>query len=204
MWSARAGAEVMKPLATPVLGGMISSLLHVLVVTPVIFYWMRARRLPPEDSPPGLPGFETRASHARAMTIGAVAVVLALVVGWIQWGSKSASTPSAGLTEIRSVTSGDMRVVLLSAESALEQGRSEFTIEFRNASGTLVDVGTVTGAASMYMPGMPMSGGLRIEKGTVPGRYRAVGDFAMSGAWQFTIEWQGTSPGTAAFEGVVR
>ena len=26
MWSTRAGAEVMKPLATPVLGGMVSSL----------------------------------------------------------------------------------------------------------------------------------------------------------------------------------
>src|SRR5437764_10247302 len=34
MWSARTGAEVMKPLATPVLGGMVSSLLHVLIVTP--------------------------------------------------------------------------------------------------------------------------------------------------------------------------
>jgi Cu(I)/Ag(I) efflux system membrane protein CusA/SilA len=45
MWSTSAGSEVMKPLATPVLGGMVSSLLHVLVVTPVIFYWLRERRL---------------------------------------------------------------------------------------------------------------------------------------------------------------
>lgn len=45
MWSASAGAEVMKPLATPVLGGMLSSLLHVLIVTPVIFFWLRARKL---------------------------------------------------------------------------------------------------------------------------------------------------------------
>jgi copper/silver efflux system protein len=45
MWSARTGAEVMKPLATPVLGGMVSSLLHVLVVTPVIFTWLREREL---------------------------------------------------------------------------------------------------------------------------------------------------------------
>jgi copper/silver efflux system protein len=45
MWSTSAGAEVMKPLATPVLGGMVSSLLHVLVVTPVIFFWLRERRL---------------------------------------------------------------------------------------------------------------------------------------------------------------
>lgn len=45
MWSTRAGAEVMKPLATPVLGGMISSLVHVLIVTPVIFLWLRERQM---------------------------------------------------------------------------------------------------------------------------------------------------------------
>ncbi|HQX55425.1 MAG TPA: CusA/CzcA family heavy metal efflux RND transporter [Pyrinomonadaceae bacterium] len=48
MWSTSAGAEVMKPLATPVLGGMVSSLLHVLVVTPVIFYWIHERKLKKE------------------------------------------------------------------------------------------------------------------------------------------------------------
>src|SRR5438128_1577230 len=45
MWSTSAGSEVMKPLATPVLGGMVSSLLHVLIVTPVIFFWLREREL---------------------------------------------------------------------------------------------------------------------------------------------------------------
>jgi copper/silver efflux system protein len=45
MWSTRTGAEVMKPLATPVIGGMVSSLVHVLIVTPVIFYWLRRRAL---------------------------------------------------------------------------------------------------------------------------------------------------------------
>jgi copper/silver efflux system protein len=41
MLSTGAGSELMKPLATPVFGGMVSSLVHVLIVTPVIFYWMR-------------------------------------------------------------------------------------------------------------------------------------------------------------------
>jgi Cu(I)/Ag(I) efflux system membrane protein CusA/SilA len=43
MWSTRTGAEVMKPLATPIIGGMISSLLHILIVTPVIFLWLHSR-----------------------------------------------------------------------------------------------------------------------------------------------------------------
>jgi Cu(I)/Ag(I) efflux system membrane protein CusA/SilA len=45
MWSDSTGAEVMKPVATPVLGGIVSSLAHVLLVTPVIFFWLREREL---------------------------------------------------------------------------------------------------------------------------------------------------------------
>jgi len=44
-WSNRVGSEVIRPLATPVLGGMVSSLAHVLIVTPVIFLWLREREL---------------------------------------------------------------------------------------------------------------------------------------------------------------
>jgi Cu(I)/Ag(I) efflux system membrane protein CusA/SilA len=42
----------MKPLATPVLGGMVSSLAHVLLVTPVIFYWLRERELRRDERAP--------------------------------------------------------------------------------------------------------------------------------------------------------
>jgi Cu(I)/Ag(I) efflux system membrane protein CusA/SilA len=45
MWSHRTGSEVMQPLATPILGGMLSSLLHILIVTPVVFLWIRTRLL---------------------------------------------------------------------------------------------------------------------------------------------------------------
>ncbi len=45
MWSDRVGSEVMKPLAAPVIGGMLSSLVHILVVTPVIFAWLRRREI---------------------------------------------------------------------------------------------------------------------------------------------------------------
>jgi copper/silver efflux system protein len=53
MWSTSAGSEIMKPLATPVLGGMVSSLLHVLIVTPVIFYWIQLNRLKSEKKERG-------------------------------------------------------------------------------------------------------------------------------------------------------
>lgn len=50
MWSTSSGAEVMKPLAAPVLGGMVSSLVHVLIVTPVIFSLIRERALKKEKA----------------------------------------------------------------------------------------------------------------------------------------------------------
>jgi Cu(I)/Ag(I) efflux system membrane protein CusA/SilA len=44
-WSSRTGVEVMQPLAAPVVGGMLSSLIHILVVTPVIFAMLHERKL---------------------------------------------------------------------------------------------------------------------------------------------------------------
>ncbi|HZF12367.1 MAG TPA: efflux RND transporter permease subunit, partial [Thermoanaerobaculia bacterium] len=41
MWSTATGSEVAKPIATPVLGGMLSSLVHVLIVTPVIWTMLK-------------------------------------------------------------------------------------------------------------------------------------------------------------------
>ena len=52
MWSSRAGSEVMQPLATPVIGGVLSSLVHILIVTPVIFAWLRERELKKKPTVP--------------------------------------------------------------------------------------------------------------------------------------------------------
>ena len=65
MWSTSAGSEVMKPLATPVLGGMVSSLLHVLIVTPVIFFWLRERQLKKQEVATDEFSYETSAVDVR-------------------------------------------------------------------------------------------------------------------------------------------
>jgi copper/silver efflux system protein len=62
MWSHSTGAEVMKPLATPVLGGMVSSLGLVLIVTPVLFYWLREREIRKAEAEGAI---EERASARR-------------------------------------------------------------------------------------------------------------------------------------------
>ncbi len=45
MWSTGAGADVMKPLTAPMIGGLFTSAVHVLVVTPVLFVMMKERAL---------------------------------------------------------------------------------------------------------------------------------------------------------------
>ena len=45
LWSTGVGSDVMKPIATPIIGGMVTSTIHVLIVTPVIFYLMKARTI---------------------------------------------------------------------------------------------------------------------------------------------------------------
>jgi Cu(I)/Ag(I) efflux system membrane protein CusA/SilA len=45
LWSSGVGSDVMKPIAAPIIGGMVTSTIHVLIITPVIFYIMKVRAL---------------------------------------------------------------------------------------------------------------------------------------------------------------
>ncbi|MFO7707653.1 MAG: CusA/CzcA family heavy metal efflux RND transporter [Desulfobacterales bacterium] len=45
MWSAGVGADVMKPIAAPIIGGVVTSTLHVLIITPLIFAMVKERAL---------------------------------------------------------------------------------------------------------------------------------------------------------------
>jgi Cu(I)/Ag(I) efflux system membrane protein CusA/SilA len=207
MWSTRAGAEVMKPLATPVLGGMVSSLLHVLIVTPVLFFWIRERKLGLHHEP--LPQEERVAASPRAFLIGTGILALLAAGAFLVWRTSAPSGESsdagAGVA-VQTVRAGELDVVLLSPTGTLRQGRNVFTIELRRTgTDTLVDVGTLRASANMSMPGMVMSGGLQIAPTGVPGRYAATAEFGMAGAWQITIEWDGPAgKGSVTFKGDVQ
>jgi hypothetical protein len=200
MWSTRAGAEVMKPLATPVLGGMVSSLLHVLIVTPVIFFWIRERRLGLQEHVRG---------RRRGVAIAAGVVALIALTSFVVWrtrpGGSEPTAQSAG-TVVQTIRAGDLDIALLSATGTLRQGRNSFTFEFRRAgTTTLVDVGTVRARANMPMPGMVMSGGLQVTPTGVAGRYAATAEFGMAGAWQMAIDWNGPAgQGSVNFQGGVQ
>jgi Cu(I)/Ag(I) efflux system membrane protein CusA/SilA len=45
LWSTGVGSDVMKPIAAPIVGGMITSTIHVLILVPVFFAWMKERSM---------------------------------------------------------------------------------------------------------------------------------------------------------------
>ena len=45
LWSTGVGSDIMKPIAAPIVGGMVTSTIHVLIITPVIFYLIKTRAL---------------------------------------------------------------------------------------------------------------------------------------------------------------
>ena len=45
LWQSGIGSDVMKPIAAPIVGGMITSTIHVLILVPVFFLAMKERAL---------------------------------------------------------------------------------------------------------------------------------------------------------------
>jgi Cu(I)/Ag(I) efflux system membrane protein CusA/SilA len=193
----------MKPLATPVLGGMVSSLIYVLVVTPVFFYWIQEYRLRPE---------QTEVAPSVAMPRWAPVLVVLLIAvasgGW--WlRERMAAQPQADVPAgavLQTVRSGDLAITLSNPRGELRAGANDFQIEFRSArTNTRVNVGVVRLNAAMTMPGMAMTGTTLVTPGERPGVYEAKGDFGMAGSWQMTLEWNGPAGrGSAAFNGSVQ
>ena len=60
LWESGIGSDVMKPIAAPIVGGMVTSTLSVMVLVPILFTMLKERalrrgtlygELPVEDSP---------------------------------------------------------------------------------------------------------------------------------------------------------
>ena len=203
MWSNRVGADVMKPLATPVLGGMVSSLIYVLIVTPVLFYWINEYRLRPVASPIAAPSFAVPRWAPAALVL---AIAIAGGGWWLR--ARMSAAPQADQTGavLQTVRAGDLAITLSNPTGELRQGANNFRIEFRSArTNAPVNVGDVRLNAAMTMPGMTMAGTTTVTQGDRPGTYEARGDFAMSGSWDMTLEWNGPAGrGSAAFKGSVQ
>ena len=87
---------------------------------------------------------------------------------------------------------GKLTIVLLNKTGELTQGQNAFIVQFKDSEGQPADVGDVQLGSSMSMPSMaPMSGDSQITPTGQTGIYKVASNFAMSGAWHFTLSWNG-------------
>ena len=136
--------------------------------------------------------------------LSVVSMMLFLILGSTGCGAKKVDTEN--LKEVAAHVVGDVAIVLLNSTGDLKQGQNEFVIQFRDPKGQPINVGDVQLGSSMSMPSMaPMSGDSEITPTGQTGTYRVKSNFAMSGAWHFTVSWTGPrGQGSTAFNSNVR
>ncbi len=137
-------------------------------------------------------------------TLSAVCVMFVLAIVVTSCNRSKVDTENLKPVETRKV--GNITVVLMNGTGELKQGQNDFIVQFRDQQGQAIDVGDVQLSSSMTMPSMaPMSGDSEITTTGQKGTYRVKSSFAMSGAWHFTISWNGPSgTGSTAFNTNVR
>jgi Cu(I)/Ag(I) efflux system membrane protein CusA/SilA len=196
--TSRAGTEVLKPLATPVLGGMVSSLVHVLLITPVIFFALHRRQatgIAAEVEPVAtFDAGQQRRAWWIWLTVG-VAVVATAASGywWNRTRQEDQALVVSGAAALRTVTASNMTITVYGLPGGPRVGRSRFVIAFSDtATHRPIDVGTVAADGTMTMPGMAMTAGLDARRLSGVGQYELEGEYKMGGAWTFTISWNGS------------
>jgi hypothetical protein len=131
-------------------------------------------------------------------------ILMMFILGLV--GCKNGKVDVSSLKPAATRTVGKVTVVLLNETGELTQGQNKFVVQFKDDQGQPVDVGDVQLGSSMSMPSMaPMSGDAEITPTGQPGIYKVMSNFAMSGAWHFTLSWNGPSGhGQTSFNSNVR
>ena len=212
MWSPtnQAGADVMKRIAAPMIGGVITSGILELLIYPAIYVIWRRHHLPQEtrdnmklSKPPaagtsevGPPEAKPSAKRRSFLKILLLVLLIAAVGagGYFAW-TKFAAKPGAGGPSGKPLATQNVNgltVTLIHPKGQLEHAMNEIIIEFRDtASGQLVDVGSVKFDLDMNMPGMVMHSSATIEPTGTPGQFRAKIKPDMAGDWMATLRYQG-------------
>jgi hypothetical protein len=138
--------------------------------------------------------------------LSAICVMSVVVVVLVSTGCNQNKVDTENLKPVATRSVGPVTVLLLNSSGELKQGQNDFVMQFKDDKGEVIDVGEVQLGSSMTMPSMaPMSGGSEITLTGQPGTYRVKSNFGMSGAWHFTVSWNGRyGQGHAAFNSNVR
>jgi len=199
MWSPalQAGADVMKRIATPMIGGVITSAILNLVLYPVIYVIWRRRELPSGGLVES--GTAVTTSQRRAITFKGLLrfLIVALIAAalfaggfaaWNWWSSRPESTAQIQGEPTATRTVGDLTVSLF---GDLHNGQSEVLVRFTDSNGQPKDVGEVKTNLNMNMPGMVMNSGGEVTRTNTAGVYRAKLQPQMGGDWVVKLSWQG-------------
>jgi hypothetical protein len=120
-------------------------------------------------------------------------VVLAILSGgaYFAWQKFGPAGRSISGTPFATQTVNGLTVTLIHPRGQLVYGKNDFLIEFRDANGELVDVGTVRFALDMNMPGMVMHNAATVKPTGKVGQYHASLKPDMAGDWTVKLEYDG-------------
>lgn len=218
MWSptTQAGADVMKRIAAPMIGGVITSAILELLIYPVIYVIWRRRHLPKDGITISAPYSnrevdQTLESQQRAhakpnwlkpllIIVLGMGVIVGVFYTWRYFIPKTVSTEGSSETPFSTQKVNGLTVNFISKNGQLQMGDNQFLIEFRNEQGQLVDVGDVKFDLDMNMPGMVMHSSASIKFSQKPGQYLAKIKPDMGGDWIAKLHFSGPKgSGDASF-----
>src|SRR4051794_6137557 len=147
MWSStlQAGADVMKRIATPMIGGVVTSALLELLIYPVIYVIWRRRELPEKAEeavrflPPEIVPSRQMGQRLLKWTALVIAVIGIFYAGQFAW-QKLRPTQISGAPFLTQDVD-DLTANFIAREGQFRRGNNEVMIEFRDRNGQLVDVG---------------------------------------------------------------
>ena len=199
MWSpaSQAGADVMKRIATPMIGGVITSAILNLLIYPVIYVIWRRRELPAgglsESSSPGSVSRKratTLKGLIRFLTVASIAAVF-FAGGYAAWNWWNSRPSSSAQTQGEPIATGTVDGLTIGIYGDLHNGQSEVLVRFTDSNGQPKDVGDVRTDLNMNMPGMVMNSGGDVTRTSNPGVYRVKLKPEMGGDWVVKLSWTG-------------
>ena len=187
MWGHGAGADTMKRIAAPMVGGMVSSAILTLIIIPSIFYLWRSREVG------GAPDVVSEAKRRPRWKLWMVilAACAALLGGWFVWNNVRTGEPKLN-ERVLSEEVGPYRIEVFSKNSQLAMGENSVRIEVRDATtGKSVDIGAISLRLNMDMPGMQMQADAVLNRSDQSGVYTGVIRPGMGGEWIARLGYDG-------------
>src|SRR4030095_13046488 len=136
MWSPamQAGADVMKRIATPMIGGIVTSAILELLIYPVIYVIWRKRELPDqaEEEAPLIPPPLVVSRKNRARVLRWIAVIIVVLAVFYAGNFLWKQLPSRKISGVPFATQtvNDLTVKLTTSKGQLRKGDNNLLIEF--------------------------------------------------------------------------